>query len=391
MSKSSQLFSFVLTALVIFGLPLNSFAQLVISGNENKIDLHTGGLRVAPNAESTTDSLSIIDFSQFPPQVEHLDNIPNTVVGPPSNIAITPNHELALIASSLKIDPNDKTNHVPDDLIHVLDLTTKPPRVIQEVRYGSQPSGMSITPDGKLAIVANRAAGTVSVLRIRDKQVTPLAEINIDEPEASISDVAISPDGKTGLISVQEGAYLAQFKIEGEQVSLTGRKFNTYGRPYRCVISPDGKFGLTAGAGAGDSAPNIDALTVVDLSLDYPHTTDIIPIGAIPESIEISPDGTLVAAVVMENSNYDSKNPLYKDNAQLVLLERVENTFKVVQKLKVNRIPEGVAFTSDGKYLLVQCHIAREINIYKVRNQRLQDTGERIQVPGYASSLRAAP
>ncbi|MEZ6045616.1 MAG: WD40 repeat domain-containing protein [Planctomycetaceae bacterium] len=276
-------------------------------------------------------------------------------------------------------------------MIHVLDLTLSPPKVIQELHYGSQPSGMSISPDGKLAIIANRAAGSISVLRIRDKQVTPLTMVKVDEPESSVSDVAIAPDGKTGLISVQEGCYLAQFKIEGEEVTLTGRKFNTFGRPYRCVISPDGKFGLTAGAGSGDGAPNMDALTVVDLSLDYPHTTDIVPIGAIPESIEISPDGTLIAAVVMGSSNYDKSNPLFKDDAEVVLLERSDNTFKVVQRLPVKRIPEGVAFTADGKYLVVQCHFDKELFLFKVSGQRLVDTGERVNVPGYASSLRAAP
>ncbi|MCA9040993.1 MAG: hypothetical protein KDA65_11645 [Planctomycetaceae bacterium] len=366
-------------------------AQLMLSGNENKIDVHTGKPRVAPNPDAEPGSVSLLDFSQFPPKVQHLSNIENTVVGPPSNIAITPNHEIALIASSLKVDPDDKTQYLPDDLIHVLDLTTDPPSVIQQIHYGSQPSGMSITPDGKLAIVANRAAGTISVLRIRGKQVTPLTIVEVDEPESSVSDVAIAPDGKTGLISVQEGNYLAQFKIEGEMVELTGRRFNTYGRPYRCVISTDGRFGLTAGAGSGDGAPNIDAVTVVDLAADYPHTTDIVPIGPIPESIEISPDGTLLAAVIMQSSNYNADDPLFKDNAEVVLLERTKDSFQVVQRLPIKRIPEGVAFTSDGKYLVVQCHYAKELFLFKVSGQRLIDTGERIQVPGYASSLRAAP
>ncbi|QDU81642.1 Lactonase, 7-bladed beta-propeller [Polystyrenella longa] len=378
-------------AFISLGIVNGADAQLMLSGNENKIDVHTGAARVVPGSHPEAGSISILDFSQFPPRVEHLPGIENTVVGPPSNIAITPNHELALIASSLKIDPNDETQYAPDDLIHVLDLTTEPPQVIQEIHYGSQPSGMSITPDGKLAIVANRAAGSISILRIREKQVTPLTMIKVDEPEASVSDVAISPDGKTGLISVQEGCYLAQFTIDDEQVELNGRRFNTFGRPYRCVISPDGQFGLTAGAGSGDGAPNIDALTVIDLQADRPHTTDIVPIGAIPESIEVSPDGKLVAAVVMGSSNYDASNPLFKDDAEVVLLERNEDSYKVVQRLPLKRIPEGVAFTSDGKYLVVQCHLAKELFLYKVSGQRLEDTGYRIKVPGYASSLRAAP
>ena len=51
------------------------------------------------------DSISILDFATFPPTVRHLDNIANTVIGPPSNIAITPDKSLALIANSVKLDP----------------------------------------------------------------------------------------------------------------------------------------------------------------------------------------------------------------------------------------------------------------------------------------------
>jgi len=125
-------------------------AQLVLSGNENKIDLSSGSQQVVAGAPP--DSLSLLDFSTFPPRVEHLPGVSNTVIGPPSNIAITPDGKLALVASSLKIDPNDATATVPDDRIHLLDLAVRPPRVIGEVSAGAQPSGISITPDGRYGL-----------------------------------------------------------------------------------------------------------------------------------------------------------------------------------------------------------------------------------------------
>src|SRR5476651_182179 len=80
-------------------------AQLMLSGNENKVDLNTGAIRVIPAI--APDSVSILDFSTFPPQMQTVDNVPNTVVGPPSNIAITPDGSLALVADSIKIDPTN--------------------------------------------------------------------------------------------------------------------------------------------------------------------------------------------------------------------------------------------------------------------------------------------
>src|SRR5213082_2217561 len=141
--------------LVAFAAPVS--AQLVISGNENKIDLTSGAPRVIPPV--APDSISILDFSSFPPSVRHLSDIPNSVIGPPSNIAITPDRRLALISNSLKADPQDATNWVPESFVHVLALTANPPKVIGQARTGRQPSGLSITPSGQVALVANRADG----------------------------------------------------------------------------------------------------------------------------------------------------------------------------------------------------------------------------------------
>ena len=86
-------------------------AQLVISGNENKIDLTSGAPKVI--APGGPDSISILDFSKFPPVVEHLNDVANSVIGPPSNIALTPDRKLALIANSLRVDPTNPTNPHP--------------------------------------------------------------------------------------------------------------------------------------------------------------------------------------------------------------------------------------------------------------------------------------
>ena len=68
----------------------------VISGNENKIELTSGAAKWVPNAGP--DSLTLFDFASFPPRIQHLTNVSNSVIGPPSNIAITPDGSLALIA-----------------------------------------------------------------------------------------------------------------------------------------------------------------------------------------------------------------------------------------------------------------------------------------------------
>jgi DNA-binding beta-propeller fold protein YncE len=369
-------------------LPFALVAQIVVSGNENKIDLTSGTPKVI--SPTGPDSISILDFAKFPPSVEHVIDVPNSVVGPPSNIAITKDRKLALIANSLKIDSTNPTNWVPENFVHVLDLAAKPPKLIGKVTTGWQPSGISIAPDGRFALVANRAEGSVSVLSMRGREIATVQTVTVCLPAESASDVAISPDGKLALASAWKGGYLAVLKIDGEIVTATGQKISTYGQPYRVVITPDGELALTAGMGFGNGLDR-DAVTVIDLKSKLIRAIQHVTIGSVPESIEISPDGKLLAAVVMNGSNLAATNSNYSAHGGVALLARQGKSFAVVQELPIGRIPEGVAFTSDGKYLVVQCHPDRELWILSVKGGRLHDTGQRIKVPGMPSSLRASP
>src|SRR4030095_15384542 len=122
--------------------------------------------------------------------------------------------------------------------------------------------------------------------------VRQIAEVPVCLPEEQASDVAITPDGKRALVSINKAGHLLLLKIDGTNVTATKRRFSTCGGPYRCVITPDGELGLTAGAGIG-GAPDMDALTIVDLADEPNRTTQFVEIGAGPESFEISPDGKL--------------------------------------------------------------------------------------------------
>jgi len=367
--------------------PLSVDGQIVISGNENKIDLDSGKPTAVFGAKP--DSISVIDFASFPPRVRHLTGIANSVLGPPSNIAITPDGNVALIASSIRLDRAAADGYVPDTLIHVLDLAARPPRVVGEVRAGRQPSGMSITPDGRWALVANRADGTVTVLAISGTRVKPIQTVAVADPEDSVSDVAIGPGGKRVLVSVQERHHLRVLTLTGGRLKATDRKLSVCGRPYRTIITADGELALTAGSGEG--GPDADAMTVIDLSARPIRTVDYVTIGSGPESLEASPDGKLVAVVLMHGSSAPASDPRRAPHGILQLLARRGKTYTPVERIPVGRIPEGVAFTAGGKYLLVQCHRSREIWVFRVSGESAVDTGQRIKTPGFPSSLRAAP
>lgn len=388
MNVQSRVFTWVLLSSLLTTNLSVARPQWVISGNENKIDLASGVTRTVPNA--ALDSLSLLDFSQFPPSIQHLTNISNSVLGPPSNIAIHPDGTLALIADSIQLDPANPEKWIPAHRIHVLDLKQHPPRVIQEVEAGTQPSGLSFSPDGHLALVANRAGGSVSVLSVDSKQasVRVVGEVLLAQPADEVSDVAFTPDGKKAFVSVREKNLLRELLIQGTTVTATTRKFSTYGRPYRVLVTPDGGLLLTAGSGAGNG-PDVDAMTVIDLDAKPARTTDLVRIGFSPESIELSPDGRWLVAVMMEGSNLPPEDPARSERGWIVLLERKARTFEVRQRVPVGRIPEGAAFSPDGKHLVVQCHPDRKLWIFDVTRSGLRDTGIRLDVPGMPSGIRS--
>ena len=379
---------FIVLASVVLGFRVGA-APWILSANEGKLDLFTGITRVVPNP--APDSLTLLDFAVSPPRVTHFTNISNSVLGPPSNVAFTPDGFLALIADSVHIDPANPTKWLPHQGIHVLDLTSVPPHFLADVAAGLQPSGISVAPNGTFALVANRAGGSVTRLKIQGHTVTSAETVNFTQGTNEVSDVGISPDGRFALASVREANHLRLFRCDGGSLQIMDRKISACGRPYRVIFTPDGQFALTAGQGAGNLNGNdLDAMTVIRRRGDDFQTVDFIPLGSAPETIEVSPDGKLIAALVMNGSNLSPSTNGYHDHGQLVILTRRGDTFVRTQTIDVGRIPEGVAFSPDGREVIVQCHPARELRLYPIRRERVLENYDRIIVPGFPSGLRAS-
>src|SRR5687768_3028182 len=205
-------------------------AEIAISANDNKVVLVNGASTVVQNP--APDTISIIDLSAKPPKLIAEIDVPTSVVGPPSSVAITPDESLALVTSAAKIDPNDKTKTVPDNRLSVIDLKATPPRVIATLETGASPAGLSINRQGTLALVANRAEGTVSVFTIQGKTVTPTGKVAIADAKSGVSHVTIAPDGKLALVSRDGDDRISVLSIDGGKVEYTKRDMNAGVRPY---------------------------------------------------------------------------------------------------------------------------------------------------------------
>ena len=107
------------------------------------------------------DSISVLNISDGKVQVLGSVLAPAAMIGPPGSVVLSKDSRFALVTSCQKLDG---TKLLPDDLVEVVDLSNPAkPRVVQTAHAGPGASGISISPDGKLALVANTEDPTVTV------------------------------------------------------------------------------------------------------------------------------------------------------------------------------------------------------------------------------------
>jgi DNA-binding beta-propeller fold protein YncE len=376
-------------ALVALGLaPLwAARAEIALSANDNKLVLENGAVRTA--RDPSPDTLSIIDLAASPPRLRGEIQVPASVVGPPTSVAISPDQRLALVTANQRHDPADPTKLVPGNSMAVVDLASNPPRVAATLNTGSAPAGVSINRAGTLALVANRAEGTVSVYRIKDgTMVSPAGKVEIGPVSSEVSHVAFTPDGRHALVTRHGDHMVNVLRIEGDRVSKTDREITTGVRPYGLSIAPDGRWAVVAniGRGTGDA----DTVSLIDLGREPWRIVDTISVGQTPEGIQASPDGRFAAVTVMNGSNKPPGSPFHGPG--LVRMLRIaDGRLSVVSEARVGAWAQGVAFSLDGRTLLVGNMADREVQVLRVSEEgKLTDTGTRLGVSGGPAALRTA-
>jgi DNA-binding beta-propeller fold protein YncE len=364
-------------------------APYMIVGNDEKLIWDEQGKPVlsAPGR----DSVLILDLAD-PETPKIIANLPvkNSIVGPPVNVAITPDGALALVSDSVDVAKESETlKQVPDSKVHVIDLKASPPRVVASVTTGKQPSGLDVSPKGDQALVANRADGTISLLSIRGTDVTVVDTLTLGSPADQVAHVAFAPDGTRALAVKFASHKVSLLEIKDGKLSYNKLDLPTGPWPYNVAVAPSGKIALTADNGnAGASDGSVDTVSVIDLDATPPRITDRVVVGDGPEGLAISPKGDLAAAAILRGGN-SAKAAYFYNPAGTVTILKIDG--KQVTRLKdvlVGGLPEPVCFTPDGRYLYVGNYLDQDFSILKVEGTEVVDTGKRFKVPGHPASAR---
>jgi DNA-binding beta-propeller fold protein YncE len=393
---SSRFAAIAAVAIVIGGLVAGpsprAFAQVLIVGNDEKQGWDENAKPIL--REPGKDTLAVIDISKpDAPRITSSIPLTNSVAGPPTNLAVAPSGEVALVANSLEPVVQGWGHRLePDNKVFLIDLKATPPANIGTVTVGKQPSGMAISPKGDLALVANRADGTISVLSIRGKEVLVVDTVAVGAGTDQVSAVAITPDGKHALATKAAANKVAVLSIDGQKVTYDKRDLPAGIFPYNIAIAPDGKLALTADTGNGGSSDgNVDTVSVIDLEADPRRVIDHVTVGDSPEGLAISPKGDLAVAVEARGSNMPKTASFYHSAGAVTALKIDGKKVTHVGDINVGGLPEAVAFSPDGQYLYVGNFMDGDLWVFHVEDSKLTDTMQRIKLPGHPASMRSGP
>ena len=359
-------------------------AQIAVSANDGKVRLDNGVVKTMPNQP---DTVAIIDMAAKPPRLLHEIEVPASIVGPPSSVAITPDRSLALVTANMKLDTSDPLKQVPDNRMSVIDLQAVPPKLIATLETGLGPAGVAIGPKGNIAIVANREEGTVSIFAIDGKVVTALGKVDFGNPKSGPSGVSITPDGMTALVTRDGDNRISVLAIDRDKVEYTKRDMYAGLRPYGVQVSARGDIAVVAniGIGQGDS----DTVSVIDMKAKPVRVVSTVGVGQTPEGIAMSPDGNWVAVTVMNGSNKPIASPFYNALGLLKLYRVAGQALRFSSQVETGVWTQGIAFSADSKTLLIQNKEQKELQVLAIRGGKVIDTKQRIPMRNGGAGIAA--
>jgi WD40 repeat protein len=367
------------------GLGAAQAAPFMIVGNDEKVLWDDAG-KVVLSPEGK-DSVLIVDLAD-PMNPKIVANLPlkNSVVGPPVNLDIDPTGTVALVADSMTVTKDgDALKQTPDDKIHVIDMKANPPKLVTTISAAKQPSGLSFSPSGTLALVANRADKSITVLSVNGTDVKVIDTVPMGD---EVSHVVFTPDGKRALATKFSAHKVALLDVDGEKVTYNKLDLPAGLWPYNVAVAPGGKIALTSdNGGAGSSDGSVDTASVIDLEATPPRVIDRVVVGDGPEGLAISPKGNVAVSVILAGSN-NKPAFYYHRNGHVAVLTIDGKKVTKVKDIEVGGLPEAAVFTPDGKYVLVGNYLDQDFSILQVDGTNVTDTGKRFKVPGHPASAR---
>lgn len=317
----------------------------------------------------------------------------NSVTGAPYAFDLTSDGQTAFVVETLAPPPPGATQRdqlPPGQQLTMIDLSDpRRPSVASELAIAPKPETVSVHPSGELLAISTQTPDQEILL-------VPVQDEALGQPiEFSLRQLGVQPDPnrfQNGMYAsaVQwhpSGRYLAvnldyrdeiafyQLQRDGDtapQLIPWGNAVKVGKDPFTGQFTPDGRFYLTSdwGRNFGEQVTTLEqrlpttpgTVSVIQLAApetqsDYAQhrvvstaTSDLSP-----ESLAISPDGSVVVTVNMRGTAFPPTSPRFTREASLSLLtlEPSGQLTKVGDYPFAGILPESAAFDASGNYVAV--------------------------------------
>jgi YVTN family beta-propeller protein len=232
--------------------------------------------------------------------------------------------------------------------------------VTQRVRVGSGPLGFAIADQGRIALVACRDAGTVSVVDLETFDIIDDIEVG-----AYPNSVAIGPRGYRAYVSNYGLGLSGRFHIIDLRENSVTATLKMGVSPFEIVVSPVTELVYVVMGGENE-------VWVVDP--DKEAVINKIQVGEAPDGIAITPDGS---RIFVSNSR---TNDLSVIDAELM---------RVLVTVPIGKLPFGVAVSPDGKRVFVVNAGSRQVSVLPTDLSSLQ--GKTFKVDKDPTDIQVGP
>jgi DNA-binding beta-propeller fold protein YncE len=237
-------------------------------------------------------------------------------------------------------------------------------RTLTTLPTGPFPHEVAVSPDGRLAVVADYGAQepgrTLTVIDLRARRV--LRTVSLGEYRRPHGIVWIEGDAPMVAVTAEQSQAVLVVDVDAGAVvrAIPTAQQGTH----MLALASGGRRAWTANIGSG-------SVTLVDLQEGRVVRT--APVGQGPEAIDVTPDGREVWAA---------------DRQQDVIRILDATTLDSLGALPTGRFPNRLKFTPDGRWALVSNAAASTITVYDARARRQVAT---VALPLGAGRTPSAP
>jgi DNA-binding beta-propeller fold protein YncE len=355
-------------AVMTTALPMAAMADVVLSSNDGHTIMDAKKSQVAPNPPGR-DTVTVIDVKSYPPTIKGTFEAPGSVVGPPGAIWISQDESWGIVTSATKADPQAETGGIsPDDRVSVFDLTSNPPKIVQSLTSGLGATQVRVSPNGTLALIANRAEGTLSVFSVKDKRLTATGKVDTGNKK-SLPSAVVFVDDNTALLTRGGDNIVNVLHIDGGTVTIDPRPMTTGVAPYTMDINAAHTLAAVSNMGRGDG--DDDTVSLIDLKSKPYRVVGSFSVPSGPEPLKFSPDGRFLAVGAQYGSTKPPAHPFHHDNGLLSMYAVEGQSLRKVTQVPVGGWAEAVAFSRDGKTVLIQSMQDRKIEVFRWNGKTL--------------------